>query len=253
MAGNRRRKQDNSGVHAFLYVLVVLVLLCGMGYLFYYSRSQANERQEYIRELESKEAATKDVVQVTVPAEPESETISEAESSTPEAQTETQTETQEETQTEVESESESETESLLESESETASETESQSIASESAKSTEADLFSAENPRIIVLNGTGKAGVAAYWKRFLQGKGFTNVVMADYKGEISDHTVVYVTAGGNAPEGVYDLFPNAEYREEGLDSADPNADTNVKIPDSQKKFDFYDVWILVGKDDALHD
>lgn len=251
MAGNRRRKQDNSGVHAFLYVLVVLVLLCGMGYLFYYSRSQANERQEYIRELESKEAATKDVVQVTVPEEPESETISEAESSTPEAQTETQTETQEETQTEVESESE--TESLLESESETASETESQSIASESAKSTEADLFSAENPRIIVLNGTGKAGVAAYWKRFLQGKGFTNVVMADYKGEISDHTVVYVTAGGNAPEGVYDLFPNAEYREEGLDSADPNADTNVKIPDSQKKFDFYDVWILVGKDDALHD
>lgn len=243
MAGNRRRKQDNSGVHAFLYVLVVLVLLCGMGYLFYYSRSQANERQEYIRELESKEAATKDVVQVTVPAEPESETISEAESSTPEAQTETQTEIL----------SESETESLPESESETTSETESQSIVTESAKSTEADLFSADNPRIIVLNGTGKAGVAAYWKRFLQGKGFTNVVMADYKGEINDHTVVYVTAGGNAPKGVYDLFPNAEYREEGLDSADPNADTNVKIPDSQKKFDFYDVWILVGKDDALHD
>ena len=236
MAGNRRRRQDNSGVHAFLYVLVVLVLLCGMGYLFYYSRSQAKERQEYIRELESKEAATKDLVQVTVPAEPESETISEAESSMPEAQTETQTEI----------ESESETESHLESESETTSET-------ESAKSTEADLFSADNPRIIVLNGTGKAGVAAYWKRFLQGKGFTNVVMADYKGEISDHTVVYVTAGGNAPEGVYDLFPNAEYREEGLDSADPNVDTNVKIPDSQKKFDFYDVWILVGKDDALHD
>lgn len=243
MAGNRRRKQDNSGVHAFLYVLVVLVLLCGMGYLFYYSRSQAKERQEYIRVLESKEAATKDVVQVTVPAEPESETISEAESSTPEVQTDTQTEI----------ESESETESHLESESETKSETESQSIASESAKSTEADLFSAENPRIIVLNGTGKAGVAAYWKRFLQGKGFTNVVMADYKGEINDHTVVYVTAGGNAPKGVYDLFPNAEYREEGLDSADPNADTNVKIPDSQKKFDFYDVWIVVGKDDALHD
>ena len=249
MAGNRRRRQDNSGVHAFVYVLVVLVLLCGMGYLFYYSRSQAKERQEYIRELESKEAATKDVVQVTVPAEPESETISEAESSMPEVQTETQTETQ----TEIESESEFETESHLESESETTSETESQSIVTESAKSTEADLFSADNPRIIVLNGTGKAGVAAYWKRFLQGKGFTNVVMADYKGEINDHTVVYVTAGGNAPEGVYDLFPNAEYREEGLDSADPNADTNVKIPDSQKKFDFYDVWILVGKDDALHD
>lgn len=32
-----------------------------------------------------------------------------------------------------------------------------------------------------MLNGTGKVGVAAYWKRFLQGKGFTNVVMADYE------------------------------------------------------------------------
>ena len=243
MAGNRRRKRENSGMHTFLYVLVVLVLLCGMGYLFYYSRSQAKERQEYIKELESKEMATKDVVEVTIFEEPESETESEAESSMSEVQTETQTEI----------ESEPETESHLESESETKSETESQSIASESAKSTEGDLFSAENPRIIVLNGTGKAGVAAYWKRFLQGKGFTNVVMADYNGEINDHTVVYVTAGGNAPEGVYDLFPNAEYREEGLDSADPNADTNVKIPDSHKKFDTYDVWIVVGKDDALHD
>ena len=28
MAGNRRRKRENSGMHAFLYVLVVLVLLC---------------------------------------------------------------------------------------------------------------------------------------------------------------------------------------------------------------------------------
>ena len=132
MAGNRRRKQENSGIHTFLYVVVVLVLLGGMGYLFYYSRSQAKERQEYIRELESKEEATRDVVQVTVPAEPESETISEAESSMPETQTEIL--------------SESETESHLESESETTSETESQSIVTESAKSTEADLLAVRFP-----------------------------------------------------------------------------------------------------------
>ena len=137
MAGNRRRKQDNSGVHAFLYVLVVLVLLCGMGYLFYYSRSQANERQEYIRELESKEAATKDVVQVTVPAEPESETISEAESSTPEAQTETQTETQTEIESESETEKVTEKETKKETEKATEKETETESE-SETEKETEA-------------------------------------------------------------------------------------------------------------------
>ena len=151
---------------AFLYVLVVLVLLCGMGYLFYYSRSQAKERQEYIRVLESKEAATKDVVQVTVARGARERDNKRGRSRYARGSDRHQTEI----------ESESETESHLESESETKSETESQSIASESAKSTEADLFSAENPRIIVLNGTGKVGVAAYWKRFLQGKGFTNVV-----------------------------------------------------------------------------
>ena len=248
MAGNRRRKQGNSGVRTFLYILVVLVLLGGMGYLFYYSRSQAKERQEYIRELESKEAATKGWVQVTQPEEPESET---------------ETQTGKETKAEVESETESETESEVESESEIESETQTEESAesetesrseNESVKSEESESFAdAEGPKIIVLNGTGKAGVAAYWKRFLQAKGLTNIVMADYKGEVKDSTVVYVTAGGDAPEGVYSLFPNAEYREGGLDSADPNVDTNVKVPDSQKKFDSYDVWIVVGNDDALHD
>ena len=63
----------------------------------------------------------------------------------------------------------------------------------------------------------------------------------------------HTQAGGDAPGGVYDLFPNEEYCDGGLDSADPDADTNVKIPDSQKKFDSYDVWIVIGKDDALHD
>ena len=27
----------------------------------------------------------------------------------------------------------------------------------------------------------------------------------------------------------------------------------AEVADGRKKFDFYDVWILVGKDDALHD
>ena len=233
MAGNRRRKQGNSGVRAFLYVVVVLVLLGGMGYLFYYSRSQAKERQEYIRELESKEAASKGVVQATIPEEPESES---------ETETDIQTEVETESASEQMSESVTQTQGSGEKVEENSEE-----------NAEEQDSFSAENPRIIVLNGTGKSGVAAYWRRLLQAKGLTNIVMADYKGEVKDHTVVYVTTGGDAPEGVYNLFPNAEYCEGGLDSVDPDADTNVKIPNSQKKFDSYDVWIVVGKDDALHD
>lgn len=235
MAGNRRRKRENSGMHAFLYVLVVLVLLCGMGYLFYYSRSQAKERQEYIRELESKEMATKDFVEVTIFEEPESETESEAQSDTPEVQTETQTESEAEPESETSTQIETSAEVSMQAE----SESESQAIA--------------EGDRVIVLNGTGKSGVASYWKRFLQMKGVANIVIADYKGSVGDRTVVYVAEGSDAPEGVYDCFPNAEYREGSLEESDPESKNNIKAANDQTEYETYDVWIVVGKDDALHD
>lgn len=235
MAGNRRRKRENSGMHAFLYVLVVLVLLCGMGYLFYYSRSQAKERQEYIKELESKEMATKDFVEVTIFEEPESETESEAYSSMSEVQTETQTESEAEPESETSTQTETSAEVSMQAE----SESESQAIA--------------EGDRVIVLNGTGKSGVASYWKRFLQMKGVANIVIADYKGSVGDRTVVYVAEGSDAPKGVYDCFPNAEYREGSLEESDPESKNNIKAAKDQTEYETYDVWIVVGKDDALHD
>lgn len=236
MAGNRRRNRENSGMHAFLYVLVVLVLLCGMGYLFYYSRSQAKERQEYIKELESKEMATKDFVEVTIFEEPESETESEVQSSVPEVQTETQTESESESETSTQTETSAEVSMTAESESE--------------SQTKEAI---AEGDRVIVLNGTGKSGVASYWKRFLQMKGVANIVIADYKGSVGDRTVVYVAEGSDAPKGVYDCFPNAEYREGSLEESDPESKNNIKAANDQTEYETYDVWIVVGKDDALHD
>ena len=238
MAGNRRRKQENSGMHAFLYVLVVLVLLCGMGYLFYYSRSQAKERQEYIRELESKEMATKDFVEATIFEEPESETESEAESSAPEVQAETQTESETEPWSETSTQTETSAGASMQAESESESQTK-EAIA--------------EGDRVIVLNGTGKSGVASYWKRFLQMKGVANIVIADYKGSVGDRTVVYVAEGSDAPKGVYDCFPNAEYREGSLEESDPESKNNIKAAKDQTEYETYDVWIVVGKDDALHD
>lgn len=238
MAGNRRRKRENSGMHTFLYVLVVLVLLCGMGYLFYYSRSQAKERQEYIRELESKEMATKDFVEVTIFEEPESETESEVQSSAPEVQTSTQTESE----TELESETSTQTETSAE-----------VSMPAESESESQTKEAIAEGDRVIVLNGTGKSGVASYWKRFLQTKGVANIVIADYTGSVGDRTVVYVAEGSDAPKGVYDCFPNAEYREGSLEESDPESKNNIKAANDQTEYETYDVWIVVGKDDALHD
>ena len=73
MANKRWRKEGDSDIPAVLYAVIILVLIAGMGYLFYYSRSQAKERQDYIRELESKEAATKEQYEFELLTEEETE------------------------------------------------------------------------------------------------------------------------------------------------------------------------------------
>ena len=105
----------------------------------------------------------------------------------------------------------------------------------------------------MLLNGTGKSGVAAYWKRLLNAKGVTEIVMADYKGAVEDKTVIYVAEGSSSLEGVRELFPDADYLTGSLRDADADVDTNVRVAAGQKEYDSYDVWIVVGKDDALHD
>ena len=190
--------------------------------------------------VESKEMATKDFVEVTIFEEPESETESEVQSSASEVQTEIQTES--ETETESESETSTQTETSAE-----------VSMPAESESESQTKEAIAEGDRVIVLNGTGKAGVASYWKRFLQMKGVANIVIADYKGSVGDRTVVYVAEGSDAPEGVYDCFPNAEYREGSLEESDPESKNNIKAASDQTEYETYDVWIVVGKDDALHD
>ncbi len=142
MANRRRRRREDSGVSRVLYVLLVLVLLVGMGCLFYYSRSQSKERQEYIEKLESKEAGTKTFV--------------------------TQVE-----ETETETELESETESISEAEIET---------------------------------------------------------------------------GGDTPEAFYSCFPTLKVQDGELALSD-----KIEVAAGQDEYDSYDAWIVVGKDDALHD
>ena len=256
MANRRRRRQEDSGVSGVLYVLLVLVLLVGMGCLFYYSRSQSKERQEYIKELESKEAETKTLVTQVEETEEETET-------------ETETETESETETELESETENVSEAESEAEAESQSEAEAESGAeSESPSEGEVDEAKSESQaenevmaeadtqaeageetfNIMILNGTGKSGVAAYWKRILGAKGYTHIVMADYKGAVDEQTVVYLKNGGDAPQAFYSCFPTLEVQDEELALSD-----NVKVAAGQDEYDSYDAWIVVGKDDALHD
>ena len=257
MANRRRRRQDNSGVSGVLYVLLVLVLLVGMGCLFYYSRSQSKERQEYIRELESKEAETKSFVTEAEETEEETETETETEMGT---KTEIESETETKLESETERGSEAETEAGVEGvNADSVSEVEAESGAQgeglrDGETGSEAEAQAGEetedlkNANIMILNGTGKSGVAAYWKRILSAKGYTHIVMADYKETVEAQTVVYLKNGGDAPEAFYSCFPTMKVQDGEFTLND-----NVKIAAGQDEYDSYDAWIVVGNDDALHD
>lgn len=220
MANKRWRKEGDSDIPAVLYAVIILVLIAGMGYLFYYSRSQAKERQDYIRELESKEAATKGQYELELLTEEETEETEEMKEA-------------EETE-ETEEETESETQSVEE------------TFSSEAESEAEAESETESDPVIMILNGTGKSGVAAYWKRILSEKGLTHIVMADYKGSVTAHTIIYLKNGGDAPKALSQCFPSAEYLAGELKES-------ITVADGQDEYDSYNIWVVVGKDDALHD
>jgi preprotein translocase subunit YajC len=254
MANRRRRRREDSGVSRVLYVLLVLVLLVGMGCLFYYSRSQSKEHQEYIEKLESKEAGTKTFVTQVEETEEETETGTESESDTElESETESISEAEIETGGDTESVSEAETESGAKREGLSEGEAEAQAAESsaENKVMAETDTQSEAGKEIVnimILNGTGKSGVAAYWKRFLSAKGYAHIVMADYKEEVEAQTVVYLKNGGDAPEAFYSCFPTLKVQDGELALSD-----KIEVAAGQDEYDSYDAWIVVGKDDALHD
>ncbi len=129
----------------------------------------------------------------------------------------------------------------------TASDTDSQlTTATESASTTES-VKRNTGASILVLNGTGKAGVASAWKAKLESEGYTNVKIGDYAP----------TGGGVTP--ATKLFVKAE--SEGQDLAADSAgatvevgtlDSNTAIGTDGNKIDTsaIDIVMVIGQNDA---
>ena len=65
-----------------------------------------------------------------------------------------------------------------------------------------------KNVGILVLNGTKRPGVAAYWKTQLETAGYANVVPATYNKTVGQETVIYAPSVEVA-KPFLELFPNA--------------------------------------------
>lgn len=197
-----------------IYILVVTALVAGIGYLVKCTRARRADFQTQIQELGQNET---EYVQVkTAVTEEETEVIqTSSDSDTVKQQTAV---TEPSTATEQTTEGQTETES-------------------ETVKASAADL----GRHILLLNGSGKDGMAAVWKIKLEKAGYTHVSVASFPGRSIDQTRIYVEKEEEA-DAVKDLFTSVEV------TTDPfTADITLEDGSAPKDVEIY---IIVGKNDA---
>lgn len=100
----------------------------------------------------------------------------------------------------------------------------------------------AKEMSILVLNGTRRPGVAAYWKNELDKSGYKNVTPVTYTKIVEFETVI-MTENVELAQPLLELFPDAKIQEgsvqEGIE-----LDPGVTIPEKS------DVYIIIGEKDV---
>lgn len=197
-----------------IYILVVAALVAGIGYLVKCTRVRRADFQTQIQELGQNET---EYVQVKTAVTEEETEVKQTSSDSDTAKKQTAV-TEPATATEQTTEGQTETES-------------------ETVKASAADL----GRHILLLNGSGKDGMAAVWKTKLEKAGYTHVSVASFPGRSIDQTRIYVEKEEEA-DAVKDLFTSVEV------TTDPfTADITLEDGSAPKDVEIY---IIVGKNDA---
>mgnify|MGYP004567887827 CR=1 FL=1 len=195
----------------FLYIVVIVLLLGGIAYLVKCTRVKQAAFQEQLQELGAQET------EFVQPKKTVTET-SEAKNTEKTQATESATEQKDTAETESNAEMESE---------------------SETAKAENTD----KGRHILLLNGSGKDGVAAKWKETLTKTGYTNVSVASFPGSAIEKTRIYVEKEEEAEaDEVKDLFSGVEITTDAF-----TAEITLEDGSTPKDVDLY---IIIGKNDA---
>lgn len=202
-----------SPFRAFLYILAVVVLLGGIGYLVKYTRQKQTAFEEQIKELGAKENGGTE----------NTDSLTEGNDVTPE------------TSAWDKAVSSGDTEKASESDTDTAAtETE-----TESETETENEVILSRN--ILVLNGSGKDGMASKWQKELEKEGYKNVEGASFPGSAIEQTRIYAEKEEDVAD-LKKLFPEAEVTADEFTA-------NITMEDGSAPGDV-DVYIIIGKNDA---
>ena len=212
MAKRESYGPQRSPFKIFLYIVIIVLLLGGIAYLVKCTRVKQAAFQEQIRELGAQET---EFVQKKQTVQEESETETKKKETSTEAGTEKA----------AEGTSESETES---------------ETGSENAKNSTA----IQKQHILLLNGSGKDGMAARWQARLMKAGYTNVSVASFPGQAIEQTRIYVERE-EEKEKLTDL--KAQFAGVEVTTEPFSADITLEDGTTPKDVDLY---IIIGKNDA---
>lgn len=210
----------------FLYIVVVVLLLGGIAYLVKDTRARRAVFQEQIQELGARET---EFVQTKQSVREESETETKKDKSTEKAAAQTD---------KKEASTEAKTEKATEKTSE--SETESES-GSETAKNS----TDVQKQHILLLNGSGKDGMAGKWQEKLTKAGYTNVSVASFPGQAIEQTRIYVEKEEDEAK-LTDL--KAQFS--GVEVTTDPFTAEITLEDGSTPKDV-DLYIIIGKNDVL--
>lgn len=207
MAKRESYGPQRSPFQIVLYILVVVLLLGGIAYLVKCTRVKQNDFQKQLQEMGAQET---EYVQVK-------QTVTEAES-----------------------------EAGVSTEQTTATEKDAAVTESAGAQETESETNKADaavkSRHILVLNGSGKDGMAARWQAELQKDGYTNVSVASFPGSAVDRTRIYVEKEEDAKD-LTELFQAADVTTDAFTA-------EITLTDGSAPKDV-DVYIIIGKNDAV--
>ena len=208
----------------FLYIVVVVLLLGGIAYLVKDTRARRAVFQEQIQELRARETEFVQTKQSVI-----TETETEAEENKTAEKTTAVTAQTEKDETSADAVTEAETDGT--SESETGSET-------------AGDSTAVKRQHILLLNGSGKDGMAAKWQKKLTKAGYTNVTVASFPGLAIEQTRIYVEKEEDEAK-LTDLKAQFSGVEVTTDAF--TADITLEDGSAPKDVELY---IIIGKNDA---
>ncbi len=194
--------QQSSPMKLLLYFIAVVILLGGIGYLIKCTRAKQAAFKTQIEQLEAGENQG----QTETEFELSTEALKAASAWDRVGQTEAVTETESETESE-----------------------------------TETELPEIMQKKILVLNGSGKDGIAAKWEKKLLKEGYEDVSIASYPASAIEHTRIYIENEEDA-ELLTELFDDPEVTEDEFT-------TNITMEDGSKPKDI-EVYIIIGKADG---